>query len=106
MAISILTNNFVGDFMRSIISIAAACAAFTGLPAFAQEAGKQEAVRIEMDEEAKAFVFIIDDEPVALLDKHGLEVIEHLSYGGTLTDKGRESARRDVEQKIGEAADE
>lgn len=92
--------------MRLFIATAAVCAVLTGYPAFAQEAGKQEPVRIEMDQEAKAFVFIIDDEPVALLDRHGLELVEHLSYGGMLTDKGRESARRDIEDKIQEGRNE
>lgn len=90
--------------MRSFIASAALCAAVTFNPVFAQEASKHEAVRIEMDQEAKAFVFIIDDEPVAVLDKHGLEIAEHLSYGGMLTDKGRDSIRRDIKQKIGQAA--
>ncbi len=92
--------------MRLFIATAVLCAAFIFNPAFAQETSKQEAVRIEMDQEAKVFVFIIDDEPVALLDKHGMEIVEHLNYGGMLTDKGRESARRDIEQKRGGAADE
>lgn len=92
--------------MRSFIATAALCAAVTFNPALAQEPSKQEAVRIEMDQEAKAFVFIIDDEPVAVLDKHGLEIAEHLSYGGMLTDKGRDNVRRDMQRKIGEAADE
>lgn len=92
--------------MRSFIALAVIAAALTGYPALAEDAAEQDAVRIEADQEAKAFIFIIDDEPVALLDATGLHVVEHLSYGGVLTDKGQDSARRDIEEKIGEAADE
>jgi hypothetical protein len=92
--------------MRSFIATAAACAALTGYPALAQEADKQEAVRIEMDQEAKAFVFMIDDKPVAMLDKNGLQVVEHLSYGRSLIDKGPDGVRRDIENRKSEAADE
>lgn len=67
--------------MRLFIAIAAVCAAFMGYPVFAQEVAEHEAVRIETDQKAKAFVFIIDDEPVAILDKAGFQVVEDLSYG-------------------------
>lgn len=92
--------------MRSFIAIAACVAALTINPALAEEAPVKDAVRIEADQQAKAFVFVIDDKPVALLDESGLHVVEHISYGGTLTDKGQDSARRDIEKKLGEAVDE
>lgn len=74
--------------MRSFIAFAAVCAAINGHPAFADVSAKQEAVRIEMDQEAKAFVFVIDDEPVAMLNKDGLHVVEDIKYGRSLTDTG------------------
>lgn len=89
--------------MRVLIATVAACAALYGYPAFAQESTKKDAVRIEMDQEAKAFVFIIDDAPVAMLDKNGLQVVEHLSYGRSLIDKGPEGVRRDIENRKTEA---
>lgn len=92
--------------MRSFITIVACVAALTINPALSEEPPAKDAVRIEADQRAKAFVFIIDDKPVALLDESGLHVVEHISYGGMLTDKGQDSARRDIEEKLGEAADE
>jgi hypothetical protein len=94
------------SFFKSFWAIAACVAALSVNPAFAEDAPAKDAVRIETDQEAKAFVFLIDDKPVALLDESGLHVVEHISYGGMLTDKGQDSARRDIEEKLGEAADE
>lgn len=102
MAVSILTNEFVGEFMRSFIATAALCAAFSGYPAFAQEATQHDAVRIEMDQEAKAFIFIIDDEPVAMLDKKGLHVINSIEYGVTLTDTGSAYVKNKINQRAKE----
>lgn len=73
--------------MRSSIAVVAVLAAFVSLPAFAQHEN-QEPVRIERDQNAEAFVFIIDDKPVAMLDKEGLHVVGQINYGGTLTDTG------------------
>lgn len=95
-----------GEFMRSFIATAALCAAVTFNPAWAQEKSKPDAVRIEMDQEAKAFIFIIDDEPVAVLDKNGLNVVAHVGYGGHLTDKGQDGVRREINQFIEGRADE
>lgn len=82
--------------MRSFIALAALCAALTGYPALAQEATKHDAVRIEMDQEAKAFIFIIDDEPVAMLDKKGLHVPGEINYGLWMTDTGPEHIRKHI----------
>ena len=92
--------------MRSCIAIAALCAAFTGYPAFAEEPATQEAVRIEMDQEAKAFVFMIDNKPVAMLDKNGLMIVEHLMYGRSLTDVGPDWVQDKIAKRGKEAADE
>ncbi|MBU1210186.1 MAG: hypothetical protein KJ587_02815 [Alphaproteobacteria bacterium] len=72
--------------MRHFILSAAIVAAFLSVPAQAgelvkQEPAKQEPVRIEMDQDAKAFVFVIDDEPVAILDKTGMHVRDLVSTG-------------------------
>lgn len=92
--------------MRSFIATAAACAALTVYPALAQEAVTEEAVRIEMDQEAKAFVFMIDNKPVALLDKNGLTVREGIVYGATLTDAGTGHIDKEIERLSKEAADD
>lgn len=105
MAVSILTNEFVGEFMRSFIALAALCA-LTGYPAFAQEATKHDAVRIELDQEAKAFIFIIDDEPVAMLDKGGLRVVNSIEYGFTLTDTGPAYIKDKIEHRGKEVAND
>jgi hypothetical protein len=92
--------------MRFAIAAAAMCAALNGYPAFAEDAANQEAVRIEMDQEAKAFVFMIDDEPVAMLDKNGLMVVEHLSFGRNLVDAGPDWIKDKIITRGKEVADE
>jgi hypothetical protein len=92
--------------MRSIIATAALCAAFTGFPAHAQEAAKQDTVRIEMDQEAKAFLFIIDDEAVAMLDKTGLHVPGEITYGLWMTDTGPEPIKAKIQNRGQEAMNE
>ena len=106
MAVSILTNEFMGEFMRSFIAFAAVCAAFTINPAMAEEASTKDAVRIAADQKAKAFIFIIDNEAVAILDKSGFQVVEDLSYGRSLTDKGPDNVRREIADRLKEAANE
>lgn len=92
--------------MRSFIAIAALCAALSFNPAFAQDASGREPVRIEMDQEAKAFVFIIDDQPVAMLDKSGLRVVNSIEYGYTLTDTGPNWVSEKIASRGKEAADD
>lgn len=102
----VLSKYFVGEFMRSFIAAAALAIIAVGQPAIAEEVTSHDAVRIETNQQAKAFVFIIDDEPVAILDKNGLQVVEHLSYGRSLTDKGPDGVRREIADLLKEAADE
>lgn len=93
--------------MRLLIATAAAFAVIGGYPAFAQEANaEKDAVRIEMDQEARAFVFIIDDEPVAMLDKSGLHVPGEINYGLYLTDTGPDSIKKRIASQQTEAADD
>lgn len=92
--------------MRSFIATAALCAAFIGVPALAQESVQQEATRIEVDQKTKAFIFIIDDEPVAMLDQAGLHVVGEVNYGATLTDAGRENIKKQIASKQTGAANE
>lgn len=92
--------------MRSFIAAAALAAIFITTPALAEEAVSNRAVRIETDQNAKAFVFIIDDKPVALLDKSGLTVREGIVYGATLTDAGTAHFDKQIESLNKEAADE
>lgn len=89
--------------MRFAIATAAMCAVLSGYPAFAEEAANHDPVRIEMDQEAKAFVFIIDDEPVAMLDMKGFHVPGEISYGLWITDTGPDSIKSKI-QKRGEAS--
>lgn len=92
--------------MRLFIALAV-CAATLGFSsAMAEEAAKQDAVRIEADQETKAFIFIIDDEPVAMLDKSGLRVVNSIEYGYTLTDTGPEWIKEKIASRGKEAADE
>lgn len=90
--------------MRSFIAIAALCAVLTGYPAFAEEAESQQPTRIDIDQAAKTFIFIIDDEPVAMLDKTGLHVISGIEYGLSLTDTGPEHIKKKIASKMSEAA--
>lgn len=64
---------------------------------YAQEApfqsGPEEfshAPQIKSDPERNAFIFIIDGEEVARLDKSGMYVRDSVAFGGTLTDTGSE----------------
>jgi hypothetical protein len=94
------TKCFEGKcFMRLFIATLAACAVLTGYPAFADEAAEQEAVRIEIDQQAKAFVFIIDDEPVAMLDKKGFHVPGEITYGRWMTDTGPEAINAKIKNR-------
>ena len=92
--------------MRSFIALAAVVAALTGYPALAEDTAEQDAVRIEADQQAKAFIFIIDDEPVAMLDQNGLRVVNSIEYGRTLTDSGRDSIKDQIASRSKEAADD
>lgn len=92
--------------MRSFIATAAVVAALSGHPAFAEEAANQQATRIEIDQDAKAFVFIIDDEPVAMLDKTGLHVPGEITYGLWMTDTGPEPIKSKIKNRGQEASDE
>ena len=92
--------------MRIVIAAVALAVIAFGQPAIAEEAASKEAVRIETDQQAKAFIFIIDDEPVAILDKSGFQIVEDLSYGRSLTDKGPDGVRREIAERLKEAADE
>ena len=74
--------------MRTIVLSIAILAALSGYPAFAEEAANQQPTRIEIDQQAKTFIFIIDDKPVALLDQNGLHVRDGIVYGAGLTDAG------------------
>ena len=56
----------------------------SGATETAQEAS---ATRIEIDQKTGHFTFIIDNEPVARLDKDGLHVLDNVTYGGLLIDK-------------------
>jgi hypothetical protein len=47
------------------------------------------APRIESDADRNVFIFIIDGEEVALLDKSGLYIPGSITFGGTMTDAGR-----------------
>lgn len=66
----------------------------------------QEAVRIDADQVSKRFVFIIDQQPIAMLDKQGLHVVEGITYGGTIADTGEEFVRETIVNRAEEAADD
>jgi len=106
VAVLLLSRLFMGEFMRSFIIIAALCAAVAAYPAVAQEEPAPKPVRIEMDQEAKAFLFIIDDEPVAMLDKAGLHVPGKIDYGMYLTDTGPQWIKDTIASRGKEASDD
>jgi len=76
-----------------------------GSGAFAQDTAAQEqtsrpdAARVEIDQDAKAFLFVIDDEPVAMIDKDGLHVPGEINYGRYLTDTGPEAVKNRIETR-------
>lgn len=82
--------------MRSFIAFAALCAVLGISPAIAEDAPSEDAVRIVADQAAKAFVFIIDDEPVAMIDKSGLHVVGEINYGRWITDTGSDGVRERI----------
>jgi len=92
--------------MRTFISLAALAAAFITTPVLAEDAPDNQAVRIETDQAAKAFIFIIDDEPVAMLDKEGLHVVENIEYGRSLIDTGPQWVKDKIASGAKEAADD
>lgn len=92
--------------MRRFIASIAVLAAFIGHPALAEETASQEPTRIEIDQEAKAFIFIIDGKPAALLDENGLHVRRAIVYGDTLTDAGMSSFDKRMQELGKEAIDE
>lgn len=93
--------------MRSCIATAVVImVALGGQPALAEDAASQQPTRIEINQEAKAFIFIIDDKPVALLNTDGLTVREGITFGATLMDADRSHFDRKIEGLKTEAADE
>lgn len=92
--------------MRRFISSIAVLAAFIGHPVLADEMANREPTRIEIDQEAKTFIFIIDGKPAALLDENGLHVRRAIVYGDTLTDAGTSSFDKRMQELGKEAADE
>lgn len=92
--------------MGRVIASIAVLAAFIGNPALADETVKKEPTRIEVDQKAKAFVFIIDGKPAALLDENGLHVRRAIVYGDTLTDAGTQSFDKRMQELGKEDADE
>lgn len=106
VAVSILSRHFVGEFMRYFILSAACIAAIVSAPAFAEEQAAKELTRIEIDQEAKAFIFIIDGEPVAMLDKAGLQVPGKIDYGLYLTDTGPDWIKDKIASRGKEASDD
>jgi len=92
--------------MGRVIASIAVLATFVGNPALADETVKKEPTRIEIDQEAKAFIFIIDDKPVAMLDKDGLHVAGGIDYGLSLTDTGPDSVKKKIASITKGATDE
>lgn len=92
--------------MRTFISLVAIVATMIGYPAFAEDVASPQPTRIEINQEAKAFIFVVDNKPVALLDESGLTVREGIVYGATLTDAGTVHFDKQIERLQTEAADE
>ena len=92
--------------MRIFVSTAAIAVTLISGPAMAEEPSQIESVRIEADQAAKAFVFIIDDVPVAMLDKAGLHVVDGIEYGRSISDAGPEAVSAAIASRMKEAAHE
>lgn len=90
---------------RFITSIAV-LAAFIGHPALAEDTAKKEPTRIEIDQQTGRFLFIVKDEPVAMLDETGLHVVGEINYGLYLTDTGPDAIKAKIASDAKEAADE
>lgn len=73
---------------KAFILFSACLLALSPFSARAQDSSSLEPTRIVVDQDKKSFIFIIDNEPVALLDKEGFHVTGSITYGGTLSDAG------------------
>ena len=80
--------------MRFVLLSLLCLPAFIAVPVMAESSDQSSStpspIRIETDQASSAFVFIVEDRPVAVLDKSGLTVSGDIAYGGTLTDIGPE----------------
>ncbi|WP_437186783.1 hypothetical protein SH668x_000141 [Planctomicrobium sp. SH668] len=54
--------------------------------------------RIEVDDHSGTIRFLIDGQPVALLDRDGLTIANDVQYGGLSIDLGEELARSRLER--------
>lgn len=73
---------------RSFITLCVCLLGLYPLPGRTQELQGLEPTRIVVDQDKKSFIFLIDNQPVALLDKEGLHVVGGINYGDSLTDTG------------------
>ncbi len=83
--------------MRALLLLIGLFLVFTPQSLKAEE-NKKQPVRIEIDQEAGHFTFIIEGEPAARLDKGGLHVLGNITYGGLLID-GNEAVRETLTGK-------
>lgn len=83
----------------SILRVSLFCVLFvlSCASAYADDA-KPERVRIVTDQDKGTAIFVIDDKPVAQIDAGGLHVVDHIHYGGTLTDTGPDYIRGMIER--------
>lgn len=59
---------------------------------------EQAATRIEVDETSHVIRFIVNGQPVAMIDSEGLHVVQDIEYGGTISDVDGENVRRRIEE--------
>ncbi|WP_437207061.1 hypothetical protein [Planctomicrobium sp. SH664] len=62
------------------------------------DAGSSETTRIDVDAQKGTIRFIVNGQPVALIDTDGLTIAHNVRYGGLSIDLGEELARSRLEQ--------
>ncbi|NCC53250.1 MAG: hypothetical protein EOM20_18840 [Spartobacteria bacterium] len=68
-------------------------------PAFADEVARSESApptEIVTDQERGTVTIVIDGKPVMQIDANGLQVVGDVTYGGMLTDAGREHVAKTI----------
>lgn len=80
--------------MRSILILC--CVLVFPALAYAQNA-TPEPTQIVTDQDKGTITFIIDGKPVAQINRDGLQVVESIYYGGTITDSGSAHVEKMIE---------
>lgn len=80
--------------MRNLLILC--CAIVFPALAYAQN-DAPETTKIVTDQDKGTITFIIDGKPVAQINRDGLQVVENINYGGTVTDSGPANIKKTIE---------